>query len=169
MPSISTLEACDSMRNVIRFLRKYECDGPLQFVKTEYTNHLLMRKIPPLYVLFMATAMDDMTWAKTAYQYRYPVLKKADTEVPFVLLSHLSLTPGNGESEGLWPMEFWNRIQPPYAWPAAAAWTSAWGSGLRNEGKSLSSQTHPKKIVDVFESFMSKVQPNAAGATEPGR
>lgn len=126
----------------------------------ELTNRLLLKTVPPLYVFMVAAAMNDVTLAKEAFQYRYPVLAKAVNEASFVETTHLSLTPGEGDRNGVWPMELWNRVQTPFAWSAAAAWAKAWRTAWEASGDYYTSAT--TTLHEDFEKFMASTRVDAA-------
>lgn len=165
MPSTKTLDECEVACHTIKFLRKYNCEGPLRFLKTGFTSDLIRKEIPPLYVFMMAAAKEDSAWAKMAFEHRYPVPKKAPNEAKFVDLSHLSLSPGTGDLDGVWPLELWNRIENPFAWAAAAAWTRVWGGNKTTSKKSCAKcgQTSPDTASEKIEGIFALSLSSATG------
>lgn len=59
VPPVNTFKECELMCDTITFLRKYDCAGLMQLIKTECTNRLLLEHIPPLYVFMMAATMNE--------------------------------------------------------------------------------------------------------------
>lgn len=132
VPPVNTFKECELMCDTITFLRKYDCDGLMQLIKTECTNRLLLERIPPLYVFMMAATMDDVSWCVMALDRAYEVEEKAKDEAPYINLALLSLSPTSRTDGGTWPLELHHRLPLQYAWAVTSAWTQCWGYRYAN-------------------------------------
>lgn len=128
VPWKNTFATCEAFCDTIDFLRKCDCEVVIKFIRTEFTNRLLLRSVCPLYVFMMAATMGDEGWATLALKYRFHIEEKEEGEADFVDLPLLSLIPSQEEQGGgSWPIQLWDRLPVDFLWAATTAWTKEWG------------------------------------------
>lgn len=128
---------CEVLCHTVRFMRKYDCENLLSFLKVTLKYELRCTRLAPFFHFMLAAAMDDVQWSIAAFQqaYRYNFSGKTDEvnvgrEIPGVTddemaTALLNLRP-DSRADGTWPYELWPHISADYLWAAIKAWTKKW-------------------------------------------
>lgn len=126
-PTTGTFNTAETFSDLITFLRKYDAERPLKIVRALVVNDLLLRRIPPFYVLMLAVAMDDVELSILAFKHAYAATVQAGEET-FISAALLSLSPGSALEECTWPSQVLHRFPLDILWACTRAWTARWGS-----------------------------------------
>lgn len=148
---------CEALCDAVTFMRKYDCERPLQVLRVHVLNQLLMQQLAPLYAFMVAAAMDDVELSVLAFQNRYGahgdlpagpdllpgVVEDGLRSALGVTLTHAFVSlNARGGPDGTWPHQLWAKIPADYLWAATKAWNKAWTAQTLVDGRSAASCSH---------------------------
>lgn len=143
LPSWSdTFAECAALCRTIGFMRKYDCEFVLSFLRIYVLELFRADEMAPLFLFMVAAAMDDVDISIRAFgkrelvrdrlsSRRFKLEGSADSGIPgaadpkmAAALLELSLQDGGDDT---WPFELAQHIPADYLWAASKAWSKTWG------------------------------------------
>lgn len=128
---------CEALCDTVAFMRKYDCERPLQILRMHVLNRLLLKQFAPLYVFMVAAVMDDIELSAFAFRHRFDasdimpagtvILPEMSGGVPPLDLVSLNAR-GGLDSDSTWPYQLWAMVSADFLWAASRAWNKAWMS-----------------------------------------
>lgn len=147
-------QMCESLCDTVAFMRKYDCERPLQILRMHVLNHLLLKQFAPLYVFMVAAAMDDVELSILAFRHRYdedrmpagsvilPEMSGGARPFDFDSLNARGGTGANSDPDSTWPYQLWAMVPADYLWAATRAWNKTWTSQTVVNSKNTKPCTH---------------------------